>query len=94
MIILSNGKNVSPELLKQKIMKNPLIQACVVYEKKDSIYVKMYIEVDNNYEDNKKSVCQFINSLNYQLPSFERIANVIIVNKDFQRTASGKIVRK
>lgn len=104
-IVTSNGKNIYPEELEQKLTKNSLIKDCVVYsEKGDVISCEILPDEDmaktrlkkNQVSDEeiKSLVNEAVRSLNRVLPSYKRIKKVIVRKDDFLRTTTHKIKRK
>ena len=92
LIILSNGKNVSPEELEAKICeKIPGIQEILVYAENDKITAEIYS--DDFDETEKESVKGQILSLNRELPQYKQIAKVKFRDTEFPKTSTKKIKR-
>ncbi len=92
LIILSNGKNVSPEELEELLQNTtPLIKEVVVYGMSDRIVAEIYpdYEVDNAEILVNKSVCD----INRKLPAFKQIASVKFRTTEFPKTTTKKIKR-
>ncbi len=89
LIILSNGENVSPEDLEDKLLACKEIEACVICEINDRIVAKIWAP-----NANKNIILDYIKTLNQSLLLFERITKPIFMKHDFSRTTSGKIIRK
>ena len=79
LIILSNGKNISPEELEKKIYDICGVDEVIVKEENDKIYAEVYIK------DSKK-IDEQIELLNHQLPPYKRIAKIIYRDKEFDKT--------
>lgn len=92
LIILGNGKNVSPEELEQKLTDNiPHIDEIVVYEKDDAIAAEVYCA---DADDNKKdAVKKAIFDYNKSLPAYKHVAHVHFRDTEFPKTTTKKIKR-
>ena len=92
LIILPNGKNVSPEELEQKISDNiSELNEIVVSEKDDMILAEIYcIEADEN---KKKVIEAKVFELNKTLPSYKQIGKVVFRDVEFPKTTTKKIKR-
>ncbi|MBQ8782805.1 MAG: AMP-binding protein [Clostridia bacterium] len=94
LIILSNGKNVSPEELEGKIIDEiPSIVEAVVFEKNDSIAIEMFLDTEN-YPDAKAEIQEQVNAFNRQMPAYKKIQEVIIRDEEFPKTTTLKIKRR
>ena len=104
-IVTSNGKNIYPEEIEQKLTASPLIKDCIVYGEKGDVIsceilpdeeaVKLRLRKDSvSGEEIKALVNEAVRSLNRTLPSYKRIKKVTVRDEDFQRTATHKIKRK
>lgn len=88
LIILSGGENVSPEELENLLYKNQLIKECKVFEREDKIVAAVFAK-----ESDEETIRQYVSDLNKELPIFKKIHVVEFQNKEFEKTASGKIRR-
>lgn len=86
LIILSNGKNVSPEELEEKVLGIYHVEEVVVYAKNNVITAEIYSEDSSNIQT-------AINELNKSLPSYKRIQRVIFRDTPFEKTTTKKIKR-
>ena len=92
LIILGNGKNVSPEFLESKLLEIPYVKECIVYGKKsesgtDIIAAKIYPDGDAS------SLKEDIDKLNVNLASYMRIDDYEILTEEFEKTSTKKIKR-
>ena len=86
LIILSNGKNVSPEELEEKIQLIENVIEVLVYEENDTIAAEIYAENTNNIQNS-------INELNKSLPLYKQIQKVKFRCVEFPKTTTKKIKR-
>lgn len=94
LICLSNGKNVSPEELEEKLMKAiPYIKEVLVYEENNKIYAEFYLNVED-YPDAKERIKGDVNEFNQKMPIFKKINKVRTRDEEFPKTTTLKIVRK
>ena len=95
LIILSNGENVSPEELENKIMNCEEVKEVVVYEKAGKIAAQIYIDKENaaELEQAKETVRKYISRLNLELAVFKQISDVEFRDVPFARTSTNKIKR-
>lgn len=89
LIILSNGKNISPEELEYYLKSNiPEINEVIVYSKEESIVAEIYAEGD------KKEIIEArIYELNKNQPVYKQIKQVDFRNTEFEKTTTKKIKR-
>jgi long-chain acyl-CoA synthetase len=87
LIILPNGKNISPEELEFEFMKIEEIKEIVICEQNGKLTAKIYSDCDEGIIRKK------INELNKSLASYKQIESVVLYDKEFPKTASKKIKR-
>ncbi|MBO5410331.1 MAG: AMP-binding protein [Clostridia bacterium] len=94
LIVLSNGKNVSPEELEEKLMTAiPYIKEVLVYEEDRRIVGEFFLN-EEDYPDAKKTLKADVNEFNARMPIFKRINKVRTRDDEFPKTTTLKIVRK
>ncbi len=91
LIILSNGENVSAEVLEEKIYKLPYIKETIVYGKENQIVAEVYL--DEEIKDAAEKINDDIQKINRQLSSSYIISKVIIRDTEFPKTTTKKIKR-
>lgn len=92
LIILSNGENVSAEELESKVREIPYVLECRVLEFEGKIKCKVYL--DQNCQENVKEMIHTdIQKINRSLPKFKNIKIIEVLEKEFEKTSTGKIRR-
>ena len=86
LIILSNGKNVSPEELEEKIQQIENVIEVLVYAQNDKVTAEIYAERTAEIKNQ-------INELNKTLPIYKQIQNVKFRAAEFDKTTTKKIKR-
>lgn len=94
LIILSNGKNVSPEEIEEKVMSTvPYVKEILVYQEGDKILGEMFLN-EEDYPDARDKVDADIKAVNAEMPAFKRITKITIRDTEFPKTTTLKIARK
>lgn len=86
LIILSNGKNVAPEELEEKLLDIAGVQEALVYVKDGIITAELFTQQENEARDR-------VMALNKELPGYKRIQKLIFRNTEFEKTTTKKIKR-
>lgn len=86
LIILSNGKNVSPEELEERLLDLPHVQEAVVYEENGMIAAEIFAQ-------DQTGVQEHVTALNRELPVYKRIQKVVFRDREFEKTTTKKIKR-
>jgi len=92
LIILSNGKNVSPEGLEQKLTEIAYIKEALVYQEGDEIAAELFL--DEEVPDAAALLEEDLLVLNRSLPVYQRIAKTVLRDSEFPKTTTKKIKRK
>lgn len=88
LIILSNGKNISPEELENKLKKCEAIIEVVVTGENTLLRADIYAN-----EEDRNEIDEFIKEYNKSAESYKRIHKTVYSDKPFEKTLSGKIKR-
>ena len=97
-IIASNGENIYPEEIEEKIMLYDFVKEVLVIPKykNNNLYLvahivlkKEYNFVSNIYETIDNMICD----INNELPLYKHISQYVIREKDFEKTSTMKIKR-
>lgn len=92
LIILSDGKNVSPEELEDHFYRLDYVKEVIVYQKGEHIEAEVYIGEDRS-QCNDSQIKQDLKMINNQLPKHKNISKVIIRQTEFPKTSTKKIRR-
>ena len=99
LIILSNGENISPEEIENKISLSPLISEVIVTGEDNGLTARIYPEMElvkaKGMDDEavRTSIQSFIDEYNIHQPTYRRITGVVMRNNPFIKNATSKIVR-
>jgi len=85
LIILNNGKNVSPEELEEKIKLLPGVLETAVYEQGGQIVADVYTDTD------EAPIRSAIHEMNRGLPKYKQIAIIKFRDAEFPKTTTMKI---
>lgn len=93
LIVLSNGKNVSPEELEDKLMSIDYIKEVVVYDENGAITAEFFLDTVT-YPDAESRIKADVRALNKTMPAFKQITKIKTRDKEFPKTTTLKIKRK
>ncbi len=100
LIILSNGENISPEEIENKLGLYPLIDEVVVTGEGNCLTARIYPDQDmvakKRFDDDKleKELQKLIDEYNSTQPTYKRIAHLVIRENPFRRNTTRKILRQ
>ncbi|MBP5231411.1 MAG: AMP-binding protein, partial [Clostridia bacterium] len=101
-IILSNGKNVYPEVLEEYLYENDLVKDCVVLarpqEEGDAVITAVILPDFSRLEGKTdpeivRTFREIVADPNRRLPTFKQIRNVELRKTEFEKTTTQKIQR-
>ncbi len=94
LICLSNGKNISPEELEDKIAQSiDYVQEVLVYDENSQIIAEVFLN-EADYPDARQRIKADMKEFNRTVASFKRINKTIVRDEEFPKTTTLKIVRK
>ncbi len=93
LICLSNGKNVSPEELEDKLSRIEYVKEVLVYEEDKRIVAEFFLN-EEDYPDARSRINNDVNEFNRKMPLFKNIGKVKIRDEEFPKTTTLKIARK
>lgn len=91
LIILTNGENISPEVLEAELMKDPGVCEVVVYSENNKIIVCIYPNED--YIGKEAYFNELIDKYNKDKPKNHQISLVQLRTTEFIKNSNKKIVR-
>ena len=98
LIILSNGENVSPEAIEKKFVDRRLVQEVMVYAENDKIIAEIYPNYayaeENRIDDIYGMLENIVDTMNMTAKPSHVISRIKLRNTPFERTATGKLIRK
>lgn len=93
LIILSNGKNVSPEEIEDKLSSISYVKEQLVYEDKGVIVAEFYLDTEA-VPDAKDRIRNDVNAINRTMPVYKHVTKVVTRDTEFPKTTTLKILRK
>ncbi len=93
LICLSNGKNVSPEELEDKLSRIDYVKEVLVYEEDNRIIAEFFLNTED-YPDAKERIKGDVDAFNRKMPLFKNINKVRVRDDEFPKTTTLKIARK
>ncbi len=92
LIILANGKNVSPEELEEKLGRIEYVKEVAVYEEDRDITAEFYLD-EEAYPDAQTRLTEDIKLFNKQMPLSKNIHKIRLRSLPFEKTTTMKIKR-
>ena len=91
LIILANGKNVSPEELEQKLGRIEYVKEVAVYEENKDITAEFFL--DESCPDARERLAEDVKVFNSRMPSSKNIKKIKVRDVPFEKTTTMKIKR-
>lgn len=92
LIVLSNGKNVSPEELEDKLSRIDYVKEVLVYEENGLITAEFFLN-EEEYPEAREKLKGDVDAFNASVPLFKRIKKTKIRDTEFPKTTTLKIIR-
>lgn len=106
-IVTTNGKNIYPEELENRLMDHPEVKECIVIGIRDSdgkpeVKAKILPNEDviaeelghePDLEEREKAVRDAVDSVNDEMPAYKRIKIVQVLDQELEKTTTAKIMR-
>jgi long-chain acyl-CoA synthetase len=99
MLLGPSGQNIYPEEIESKLTNQPFIAECVVTERKGKLIALIYPDLEalktENIEESaiQRIMEENIKKTNHELPKYEQLAGIEIVNEEFEKTPKKNIKR-
>lgn len=100
LIILSNGENISPEEIENKLALNALVGEVIVTGENNGLTARIYPDQDViavkglNEEAVKAALQEFLDQYNKNQPTYRQITGLIVRKNPFIKSSTGKIRRQ
>lgn len=100
LIILSNGENISPEEIENKLALNPLVGEVIVTGENNGLTARIYPDQDVvqakglNEEAIQTELQAFLDKYNTNQPTYRQITGLIVRKNPFIRSSTKKIKRQ
>ena len=92
LICLSNGKNVSPEELEDKLSRIDYVKEVLVYDEDNKIVAEFFFD-EVEYPDARSRIKEDIDEFNRNMPLYKNINGIKIRDTEFPKTTTLKIAR-
>ncbi len=99
LIILSNGENISPEEIENKLALSPLVAEVIVTGENNGLTARIYPEKEiaeakgMDADAVRDAIQGFVDEYNKIQPTYRQITSLIIRENPFVRNATSKIIR-
>ncbi len=99
MLLGSNGQNIYPEEIEDKLNSLTMVVECIVVQRGEKLVGLVYPDFDEakslgfTEHDLKNVMEQNKNALNASLPAYSKISDIEIVSEEFQKTPKKSIKR-
>ncbi|WP_088655246.1 AMP-binding protein [Geofilum rhodophaeum] len=90
-IVLSNGKNINPTELEEKILVSDLVKDCGVFFREGQLNVVILPEDPSTTQEQLRE--QVLEPLNQSVSSYKRIFQLFVTDSELPRTRLGKLQR-
>lgn len=99
MLLGTNGQNIYPEEIEDKLSSLPYVEECVVIQKGQKFYGLVYPNMDNarkdGYTEESMPSLMELNrqALNKMIPAYEQLSGIKIMEQEFEKTPKKSIKR-
>lgn len=99
MILSSNGQNIYPEEIEDRLNNMPYISESIVIEKESKLIALIYPDFDavnaDKLSDDKldETMTENLKELNRQLPAYSQVSSYKLYNEEFEKTPKRSIKR-
>lgn len=99
MLLASNGQNVYPEEIEDKLASLPYVAECVVVQREEKFYALVYPDYELAKKDNVTAeeletvMEKNRKALNATIPAYEQITKICLQDKEFVKTPKKSIKR-
>jgi len=99
MILGPSGQNIYPEEIEAKVSNMPYVAECVVVERNHKLVALVYPDKEamktDNIEESQllRVMADNMKKLNHELPRYENISEIKLVEEEFEKTPKKNIKR-
>ncbi len=99
MLLGANGQNIYPEEIEDKLNSLPFVLESIVVQRDEKLYALVYPDYDEakkiglDKDDLESIMCENLNALNKEMPSYSKITNIELQQSEFIKTAKKSIRR-
>jgi long-chain acyl-CoA synthetase len=99
MLLGPSGQNIYPEEIEAKLTNLPYVAECVVVSRKNKLVALVYPDLEamkaNQVEESglPQIMIDNLKKLNHELPKYENVAEIVLVNEEFEKTPKKNIKR-
>ena len=97
LIILSNGENISPEEIENKLALNDIVEEVIVSGENNGLTARIYpskeLTENMSEEEVRAALQEVIDTYNADQPTYRRITGLLVRKYPFIKNATRKILR-
>ena len=93
LLVLTNGHNVIPEEIEDKLICIDYVSEVLVYQEDDRITAEFFLN-EEDYPDARDRLKDDVRKVNDSMPVFKRVTKTKIRDTEFEKTTTMKIERK
>lgn len=99
LIIMSNGENISPEEIENKLGLNPLVKEVIITGNNSGLTANIYPDEELlerrglTFEAVENNLQEYIDTFNSNQPSYRHVTKLVVRTEPFIRSTTGKIKR-
>jgi long-chain acyl-CoA synthetase len=99
MLLGPSGQNIYPEEIEAKLTNLPYVAECVVVSRKNKMVALVYPDFEAMKTDQIEEsglpqiMADNLKKLNHELPKYENVAEIVLVNEEFEKTPKKNIKR-
>ena len=97
MLLGSNGQNIYPEEIEDKLNSMPMVSESIIIQRGDKLVALVHSEKDDMMDFSSEELMRIMEQnredLNKQLPAYSRITSIELQEKEFEKTPKKSIKR-
>lgn len=92
LMVLTNGKNISPEEIEDRLVCISYVREVLVYQENDRITAEFFLD-EEEVPDARERLKPDVYAINSKMPKFKQVTKIKIRDDEFPKTTTMKIVR-